>query len=237
MDAVPWLLGWADDSDPAARKAFDVALHAGATAAWLLAQVGTGRGALADLKQSIRRPAFLAGALAIPAITGLALEEPIERRLGTPTTIAAGLAVGSALMLVADRRPPTRSFDDAGAADGAWLGLAQASALFPGVSRSGATMAAARFRGWGRRDSWRLSSLVGLPVIAGATALKGLRLLQRPPAPPQRAELAAGVAASFGSAWLIAPVLSRWAGDSLAPYAIYRLALGLGILARQRRCT
>ena len=234
LDAIPWLLGWGDGGEPAVRKVFDVALHTGATVAWLLAPGSDGKQAAADLKRFIRPPGFLALAVALPAAAGLMLEEPIERRLGTPATIAVGLAAGSLAMLVADRSALTRSLGEANASDGVWLGLAQASALFPGVSRSGATTAAARLRGWNRRDSHRLSSLVGLPVIAGATALKGLRLVQQPPRPPERTALALGAGASFGSTWLLASRLSRWAGESPTPYAIYRLALALGILARLR---
>lgn len=212
-----------------------MALHAGAMAAWLLAPKGGGTETLTDLRRSIRRPAFIALAVGPPAAAGLLLEAPIERRLGTPATIALGLAVGSLAMLYADRRQPTRSFGDAGAADGLALGLAQASALFPGVSRSGATIAAARIRGWGRRDSRRVANLVGLPVIAGAAMLKGLRVLQHPPEAGERTAMAMGAGASFGSAWLVARVLGRPQGGSLTPYAAYRLALALAIAARLRR--
>jgi undecaprenyl-diphosphatase len=212
-----------------------VALHAGATAAWLLAPGSGGRETLADLRRSIRRPAFLTLAVAPPAAAGLLLEEPIERRLGTPATIALGLAAGSLAMLAADRRQPTRSLDGAGAADGAALGLAQASALFPGVSRSGATIAAARIRGWGRGDSRRVANLVGLPVIAGAAMLKGMRMRQTPPKPRERAAMAVGAGASFGSAWLVAPLLGRLEEGPLTPYAAYRLGLALAIASRLRR--
>jgi undecaprenyl-diphosphatase len=235
LGAIPWLLGWQTEAEPETRKAFDVALHAGATAAWLLAPKSGGTETLTDLRHSIRRPAFVALAVGPPAAAGLLLEAPIESRLGTPSTIALGLAVGSLAMLAADRRQPTRSFDDGGAADGLVLGLAQASALFPGVSRSGATIAAARIRGWGRGDSRRVADLVGLPVIAGAAMLKGLRMLQQPPKAGARAAMAVGAGASFGSAWLAAPLLGRSEGGSLTPYATYRLALALAIAARLRR--
>lgn len=212
-----------------------MALHAGAAGAWLLAPDGEGREAVLDLAQSIRRrPGFIGLAVALPAAAGLALEGPIERRLGTPATIAIGLMAGSLLILVAERQPGRRRLGEASAQDGLWLGLAQASALIPGVSRSGATQATARLRGFGRPDSRRLAAQVGLPVIAGATLLKGLRLLQRPPAAGARAAMAVGAGASFGSAWLLAPFARPWTAGSLTPYALYRLALAAAIRTRAK---
>lgn len=84
---VPWLLGWEYARvDGERRKAFEVALHAGTAVA--LAVVLRGQLARAD-------PAVVALSLLPPAIAGLALERPIERRLGTPATIAAGLLAGA----------------------------------------------------------------------------------------------------------------------------------------------
>ena len=79
-------------------------------------------------------------------------------------------------MVLADRAPQQRAATDATAADGAWLGAAQALALIPGVSRSGATLAAARCRGFARADAAALSREVALPVLLGAAALKGAAL-------------------------------------------------------------
>ena len=212
-----------------------MALHGGAAAAWLLAPRGGGREALLDLKRSARsRPAFLALAVGLPAIAGLALEDPIERRLGTPATIAVGLASGSLLMLAAERHPSTRTIDDTSPRDGLWLGLAQAAALVPGVSRSGASQAVARIRGFDDQDSHRLATQVGLPVIAGATLLKGLRTVRRRAARTERTTLAVGASASFASSWLLAPWVRGWSTGSLTPYAIYRLALALAIVVRLR---
>jgi undecaprenyl-diphosphatase len=220
----------------ASRKSFDVALHAGAMAAWLLVPGAGGMQALRDLTSSGRRqPRFLALSVAIPAAIGLVLESPIERRLGTPVVIASGLTAGSLAMLAADRRPETRAIRGARTRDGLWLGLAQASALIPGVSRSGATEAVARFRSFSRSDSRRLAAEVGLPVIAGATILKGVRAFRWPQGTGDRATLAVGAGASFSSALALAPLLRRRpAAGSLAPYALYRLALAAAILARPR---
>src|SRR5436190_3098302 len=116
----------------AERKEAEVALHAGTALA------------LALLDRRRLRWGLLIAATAPPALAGLAFERPIETRLGTPRTIAAGLVVGSVAMVLADRAPERRTVEQAGVADGAWLGAAQALALIPGVSPSGATRAAAR---------------------------------------------------------------------------------------------
>ena len=107
------------------------------------------------------------------------MERQIERRLGGPRATAIGLLAGAAAMVLADRRPQRRGRGEAGAADGLALGVAQASALAPGVSRNGATLAAARWRGFSRDQANLLSRTVALPIIVGATALKGARLARR----------------------------------------------------------
>ena len=104
---VPWLLGWPyPQLDPELRKAFEVALHAGTAAALL---VGL-RDEVADAARGFdrRRATLVIGSFLPPAIVGYTLERPIERRLGTPETIAAGLAAGAAAMWLADARAPQR---------------------------------------------------------------------------------------------------------------------------------
>jgi undecaprenyl-diphosphatase len=105
----------------------------------------------------------------------------------------------------------------------------------PGASRNGMTLAAARARGFGREDANALSRHVALPVIVGATALKGTRLTRRGLPAGTSAAFAAGAAASFASTlastWLIRQVERD---RSLAPYAAYRAALALAVLGRLR---
>jgi undecaprenyl-diphosphatase len=197
--------------------------------------------ALAELDR--RRLVLIVLSAAPPALLALLLERPIERRLGTPGTIALGLLAGSALMAVADRAPGAagpeaggRPRDEAGAADALWLGLAQATALIPGVSRNGATLAAARLRGFGREDANALSRHVALPIITAAAGLKGYRLLRRGLAGRDGPAFAVGTVAAFastlGSTWLIRQVERD---RSLAPYAAYRTALAAVVLLRLRR--
>ena len=95
------------------------------------------------------------------------------------------------------RRPQERGPGDARASDGLALGLAQAAALIPGVSRNGATLTAARARRFTREHANLLSRTVALPVIVGATVLKGVRLRRRGVSPELARAMAAGVGASF----------------------------------------
>jgi len=235
---IPWLLGWNYDRlDPELRKAFEVALHAGTAAALLITLRSEVQDALQGM--SFRLAGLIGLSFVPPAVVGLTLERQIEQRLGTPATTAAGLICGSIAMVWADRAPQTRSSLEAGAVDALWLGGAQACALIPGVSRNGATLAAARMRRFTREDANRLSRHVALPVIAGATLLKTVRVGRRGLPPGTALPFAAGAAASFGSTrgstWLIRQVARD---RSLLPYAVYRLALAGTVLRclRRRRC-
>jgi undecaprenyl-diphosphatase len=230
---VPWLLGWPySQLDAELRKAFEVALHAGTAAALL---VGL-RDEVADAARGLdrRRVQLVVLSFVPPAIVGYTLERPIERRLGTPATIAGGLVAGAVAMAWADRRPQRRSRSDAGWRDGLWLGLAQACALVPGVSRNGATLAAGRALGFTRADASRLSRHVALPVIVGASALKGARLRARRPG--SAGALAAGALAAFASTLASTRLISLVERDrSLAPYAAYRVALAAVVIRRLRQ--
>jgi undecaprenyl-diphosphatase len=200
----------------AERKEMEVALHAGTALA------------LALFERRRPRIALLVAATAPPALAGLVFERPIEQRLGTRRTIAAGLVLGASAMLLADRTPPRRV--DAGAIDGLWLGAAQALALIPGVSRSGATRAAARARGLPREDAAALSREVALPVLLGATALKGARLIaRRPDADSVRALATAAAASAISTAATL-----RVHESSLRVWAVYRLALAVGLVWQDR---
>jgi undecaprenyl-diphosphatase len=202
----------------AERKESEVALHAGTALA------------LALLDRRPPRWGLLIAATAPPALAGLALERPIETRLGGPRSIAAGLLAGSAAMVLADRVPARRTV--AGTVDGLWLGAAQALALIPGVSRSGATRAAARARGFGRAEAAELSREVALPVLVGASTLKGARLIARRPDRATLATLGAGAAAAALST-AAALRLERRAAP-LSVWATYRALLAVGVVWQDR---
>lgn len=229
---VPWLLGWDYDRlDPELRKSFEVALHAGTASALLITlrdEVGH------TVRTGSPRLVLLIGLSFIPpAAAGYVLEGPIEKRLGRPGSVAAGLLIGSLTMLIADRTPGKRSRDEATVADALWLGAAQASALIPGISRNGATLAAARRRGFTRSEANVLSRHVALPIIAAATGRRLFHLRRQGLPAEQRAALLAGTLASFistlGSTWIIGRVERD---RSLLPYVLYRLGLA-GLVTRR----
>ena len=257
---LPWFAGWPyGELEAELRKSFEVALHAGAGLALALAM----RRELArDVGHAdARRAALLGLALAPPALAGLALHRPIERLLGGPRSIAAGLLLGGLAMAAADAMaradaiaatdaiagadgaPPTgsqsraRSCAQAGPLDGLALGIAQAVALVPGVSRSGAALSAARWRGFARVAAQRLSWAVALPVLAGASLLQGVRLLRVGVPRRLRFAFAAGAASAFGSTLASAALVRRrrLAERGLAPFAAYRVVLATSVLVRARR--
>ncbi len=187
---VPWLFQWNELLlHPALNKTFDVALH-----------MGTLLGALAYFRRDVAKyaKAFgssvahrrigspderLAWALVIGtipgALFGALFESFIETKLGQPWLIAIMLAVFGVVLYVVDlKMRDDRKLDDIGAKDGVFLGLAQALALQPGVSRSGITMTGARLLGIDRESAARFSFLLALPIIAGAGALKAFGLSQ-----------------------------------------------------------
>lgn len=235
LTLLPWLAGWeTDGQDPELRKSFEVALHAGAAAALLIGQ----RRVIVDELRSFdsRKALVLALSSLPPAAFGFALERPIERRLGGPLPTAIGLLLGAAAMTLADRVPQRRDRERAGPADGLALGLAQAAALAPGISRNGATLTAARSRGFTRRHANMLSRTVALPVIVAAAALKGARLRRRGLPREQLRGFAAGTAVSFASTLASQALIRLVERDSaLWPYATYRAGLAGVVLWRLRR--
>jgi undecaprenyl-diphosphatase len=271
---IPWLAGRPYSRlDPQLRKAFEVALHAGAGLALALEMREE---LLREIRQLDRRGALVITlSVAPPALCGYAFEHTIERRLGGPRSIAAGLVAGAVAMVLADARAggrcgerarpaphredagpaphredagpgrhwedagPRRHREDAGPWDGLALGLAQAAALAPGVSRSGAALTAARARGFTRTDAVALSWHAALPVILGASALKGWRLVRArahrstQPVGAGRMLLVGGISA-FASTLASARVLRRPAlgARSPLPWALYRCALAVAALRR-----
>ncbi len=235
---VPWLLGWRyGELDSALRKSFEVALHAGTAVGLLIAL----RHEVADGTRGFdrRRLTLIAGSFIPPAIVGYTLEEPIERRLGTPASIAVGLLAGSVVMTLADLLGrQQRERDDAGPLDALLLGAAQTAALMPGTSRGGMTLSAMRARGFTRPAAGALSRHVALPVILGASALKAARLAQQgipPKAAPRLALGAAAAAAAAASTLLTARLVPVERVGPLLPYAAYRSGLAAITLRRLRR--
>jgi undecaprenyl-diphosphatase len=231
---APALVGWDYGGlDPELRKAFEVALHAGTAAALAIAL----RDEVSEVLRSLdpRRLAGVALTFAPAAAVAAVGERTIERKLGSPSSVAiAQIAAGLALGL-ADLRPADRPHAEAGPLDHLLIGCGQACALIPGVSRNGATLTAARLLRFERRAASVLSRHAALPVIAGATGLKGARLARRGLAPGLRAQFAVGAGAAFASTLAslrLIGVMDR--ARSYRPFAAYRVALGLAALGRLR---
>jgi undecaprenyl-diphosphatase len=242
---VPWLFDWSILDDPNLNKTFDVALH-----------VGTLVGALAyfrrevwrylvALVQSVRARSItttdqrLAWALVIGtipgAVAGAVFEDLIQEHLGQPWLIAVVLALfGVVLYLVDLRAPQDRSVDDLTVRRGGVLGLAQALALQPGVSRSGVTMTAGRLMGLDRESAARFSFLLAMPIIAGAGLYKGLDLVQTG-FQGYASEFFWGFVSSALSGFLVIwGLLSYLRSHDFRIFMIYRLAVAalvLGVIA------
>lgn len=216
---IPHLLGWRHARLPGdVRKEVEVALHAGS----LLALAHT---------VPLPTPRQAVASSLLPALAGGLLERRIEERLGTPVALAAGLLAGGAALALADRRPE-RHGGAASVRTSLLVGSAQALALVPGVSRHGAALSAARALGIARPEAHALSLQAGLPVLAGATALKGGRVLVH-----RRGvgRLLAGAAASYVSTRASRRLLRAAAPRPLWPFAAYRAGLAALALVAARR--
>ncbi len=181
------------------------------------------------------RTAWLLLATMIPAsIVGLlggdildALDDQIW--LTALTLIGFGL-----LLLVADRLGGTRTEDTFGWRDAAALGLAQACALQPGVSRSGVTVTAARALKFDRSEAARLVFLMSIPVIAGAGAYSFLDIggLSGVPADFRMAFLLGMISSAVTGWFAVWGLLQYVRKNDFTPFVIYRVGLGIFVLTR-----
>jgi undecaprenyl-diphosphatase len=216
---VPRLLGWEYARlAPDVRKTFEVALHAGSAPALFVALRRRGLGELGHLGLTLLPPALVGGIF----------EGAVERRLGSVASVCAGQVAAGAALLLADLAPERRDSPDA--LDHLAVGLAQAAALAPGISRSGAALTAARCRGLSRPASLLLSLRAAVPVTLAAGALKAVRVARTPLPSELRRPLAVGCAAALisGLAFLpLLPLLER--PGLLRGLACYRIVLGAGL--------
>jgi undecaprenyl-diphosphatase len=214
---------------------FNVALHLGTALAVLLYFAQTWIGLVADLfRGRWRMPALIALGTAPAAIAGVLFQSVIERELRGPLVIAAGLVVGSVIFVVAEAiAQRRRAMMDLGATDAIVIGIAQAIALIPGISRSGITISAGLFRELRREDATRFAFLLATPVIIGAgvktvlDARKAAELFAQPDV------LAVGFGLSFLSGLAAVAFMVRFLrGHSLNWFVAYRLLLaGLIVVA------
>jgi len=182
---VPWAADWTYlKQNDRFNQTFDVALHLGTFIAvgayfWgdIVRLVGAWLGSIRHrrVRSSDERIAWFVLVATIPAgIVGLLGEDAIADSLGEPWQIAILLAAGAVLLWFADRAPQERTMGDLGMRHAVVMGLAQALALAPGVSRSGITITAGRLMRLDRDAAARFSFLLLLPTVLGALVLKGV---------------------------------------------------------------
>ena len=182
---VPWAAEWTYlEENDRFNQTFDVALHLGtlvAVAAYFWADVVRLVRAWLDSvsRRAVDTPderiAWFVLVATIPAgLAGLLGEDVIADNLGEPWQIAILLAAGAVLLWLADRRPQERAMGELGLRHAVAMGLAQALALAPGVSRSGITITAGRLMHLDRDGAARFSFLLLLPAVLGAVVLKGV---------------------------------------------------------------
>lgn len=178
---TPWLFNWTDPG-----LAFDVALHWGTLLAvllyfwqdvWLIVKgfFHSFFKSTRDLKNNIyQKLAWLLIIASVPgAIIGKLLEEQAEHAFRNPLLIAGTLTIMGIVLLAADRLgEKIKNLNHITWVNALVLGLSQAVAIIPGVSRSGATITAGLFQGFKREDAARFSFLMSIPIIFGAGVLK-----------------------------------------------------------------
>jgi undecaprenyl-diphosphatase len=240
---VPYLLGW--DDKFIQSLAFSVALHAGTLAALLvyfradwLRLVPAGLAAIRDRsfrRDTDRRLAWLIVVSTIPgALVGVLLNDPIENAVRQPGLVAIMMVLGGALLWIADRwGSRIRDLDHLSFAGAFGVGVAQAIALIPGVSRSGISMAAGLFAGLDRGDAARYSFLMATPITAGAVAYEAYKLLKgQAGVSPEIAPLIVGVVTAFVFGILAIALLLRFVRThSFSVFVAYRLVLAVVVLA------
>lgn len=166
-------------------------------------------------------------------VAGLAFRTAIHEQARSLTLIACALIALGVLLAVADRLGRTeRGLDDLDLRTSIVLGSAQALALIPGVSRSGATLTAARILGFDRASAARASFLLSIPAVSLAGALETAELASGTAASGASATqllLASGAAGVVGYA-AIAGLLRFLTSHSLVGFAVYRVVLGVMVL-------
>jgi undecaprenyl-diphosphatase len=240
---VPWLFGWEYlEQNDEFNQTFDVALHVGTLVAVVSYFWADIKRLVAAWFGSVRRRRietpderlawFVAVATVPAALVGALGEGFIAEHLGEPWQIAIFLAVFGVLLWFADRTPPRREMSDLGLGTAVGVGFAQSLALMPGVSRSGITITAARFLGLDRDSAARISFLLLIPIVFGASLWEGVNDVLLGDLPPGSAgPFAVGVIASAASGLLaIWALLGYVRRHDYTIFVIYRLALSAFIL-------
>lgn len=207
---------------------FDVALHLGTALAVLLYFATTWIALARDVFRGRWHEPLLVVIGTLPAaVAGVLFQSAVETQLRGALVIVAGLVVGSIVFVVAEAMArQEREARALALPEALYMGVAQAIALIPGISRSGITIAAGLSRGLRREDATRFSFLLATPVILGAgaktllDARKASELLATPDV------LAIGFAVSFISGLAAVAFMVRFLrANSLNWFVAYRLIL------------
>jgi len=240
---VPWLFNWHFLlENPGLNKTFDVALHMGtfvAVVVYFWREIGRLLAAWVRsmTKRSLADPearlAWLLIVSTIPAaLIGVALESFIEEQLGKPWIIAVMMLVFAGVMYLIDHIAKLdRDLDSLTWLDAVLIGVAQAFALCPGVSRSGITMMTGLLMRLDRESAARYSFLMSIPVIGGAAAYKALEVardgLPAGTSTPFLVGIASAAVSGFAAIWFTLAYLKRHNFDL---FVVYRIVVGVAIL-------
>jgi len=226
------VLGWPDQG-----LAIDVAVHFGTLLAVIVYFWRDIMRILGGLTESgAANTRALAGMLIVATIpvgaAGFALHEYGQEALRDPAIIAWATLGFGIVLFVADRFGMTlRRMEHMTWSSAIVIGLAQVLALIPGTSRSGITMTAARVMGFEREAAARFSMLLSIPVIAASALLIGLDVIESGNFALTR-DILVSAAMAFVSALVAIWLLMAWLRRAtFTPFVIYRVALGLGLLA------
>ncbi|MCI4626537.1 MAG: undecaprenyl-diphosphate phosphatase [Candidatus Magnetoovum sp. WYHC-5] len=224
---TPWFMGWNGLID---TLSFDVALHGGTLAAILVYFYK-------DWFDIITKKHALLVLLIIATIPGAVLGklfgDVVETALRSPAVISISLVTIGIFMLLAEKvSRKQRSVATLTISDAIILGLAQAVALIPGVSRSGITIAAGLVTNLKREEAAKMSFLMSAPIIAGATLLHTVEVFKTPTATHNGKLFMAGIITSFITGILSIGFLMKFFKKfSLNIFVYYRFILAIIILA------
>lgn len=216
---MPWFFGWGGDLK---SLTFDVALHGGTLVSLLICF----REDIMDMLTHNRRLFLLITLGTVPAVVaGLSLYHYIEGGLRSPVIIALMLVAFGGVMYFSERFRGGREVEGLSYLDALLIGVAQAVALVPGVSRSGVTISAGLMRGMERPEALRFSFLLSIPAVAGATLLEGGKLLKSP-AQHDLSLFALGFGASLVSGVIAIKFLLKYLRrHTMNVFVYYRLVL------------
>ena len=227
---LPWFFGWQGVVN---TLGFDVALHLGT----LIALVVYFRKDWVELLRTARRKDGMIWHILIAtvpaAVAGLIFRDAVEG-LRSPVLIIFTLSVVAALMLFTEKVKKGSEglgMDKISRKDALIIGIAQALALVPGVSRSGITIVAGLMRGVQRQAAARFSFLMSTPIIAGAGFLETRKLVLSGDAAVRPDLFLAGIAVSAVTGYIAIKYLLRFLQNhSLKPFAYYRFLLAFVII-------